>query len=246
MTFLTARWSNLFLATYAVPEELLLPRVPLGLELERPGGHCFVSLVAFDFLRTKVWGIPWPGFRDFPEINLRFYVRRGEQRGVMFIREFVPKPLVAAMARMLYNEPYASAEMSSTVREDEREITVVHRLDRGGRLNTITATGAKPAFLPGRDTAEHFFKEHEWGFNRDRKRQVRRYRVEHPAWEVYPIRKYEVDLDWAAVYGSEWGVLQNTTPYSVVLAVGSEVKVFSGEPLELPTSKPIAGAPPIG
>src|SRR4051812_2159224 len=90
MPFLTARWSNLCLLTYAVPRALLTPRLPPGLELDtRPGladgptadrfapdGPAFVSLVAFDFLDTRVLGVPWPGYRNFPEINLRFYVRR--------------------------------------------------------------------------------------------------------------------------------------------------------------------------
>lgn len=235
MKFLTARWSNLFLATYNVPDGLLLPRVPPGLELDRSAsGHCFASLVAFDFLETKVLGVPWPGYRSFPEINLRFYVRRGSERGVVFIREFVPKPFVAWLARVVYNEPYAAADMSSTIREDEREITAIHRLDCGGRLNTITATGTKPAIRPGADTAEHFFKEHEWGFNVSRKGKSMRFRVEHPIWDVYPVRSFEVDLDWSAVYGREWGFLQHSKPASVILAVGSKVAVYSGRPLEEP------------
>ena len=74
MRFLTARWSNLFLATYAVPEGLLRSRLPPGLELDRRDGQCFASLVAFDFLDTRVLGVPWPGFRHFPEVNLAVYV----------------------------------------------------------------------------------------------------------------------------------------------------------------------------
>src|SRR5690242_7043427 len=109
MSFLTARWSNLFLLTYAVPRPLLAGRLSPGLELdtrlglvddaaaERFGrdGPAFVSLVAFDFLDTRVLGVPWPGYRNFPEINLRFYVRwpttdgAGVERGVVFVREFV-------------------------------------------------------------------------------------------------------------------------------------------------------------
>src|SRR5215468_781631 len=93
--FLTARWTNLFLATYAVPDDLLRPHLPPGLELDRRDGRAFASLVAFDFLDTRVLGVPWPGYRNFPEVNLRFYVRHGEQRGVVFVREFVPLRLVA-------------------------------------------------------------------------------------------------------------------------------------------------------
>src|SRR5215213_8997960 len=104
--FLTARWHNLFLATYPVPPALLEPRLPPGLTLDLRDGRAFVSLVAFEFLDTRVLGVPWPGYRDFAELNLRFYARRGEERGVVFLREFVPRFLIAWLARKLYNEPY--------------------------------------------------------------------------------------------------------------------------------------------
>src|SRR5438270_13540279 len=84
--FLTARWSNLCLLSYAVPPTLLENRLPAGLELDTRDGQAFVSLVAFDFLDTRVFGIPWPGYRNFAELNLRFYVRQGEERGVVFLR----------------------------------------------------------------------------------------------------------------------------------------------------------------
>src|SRR5262245_35159517 len=159
MKFLTARWSNLFLATYAVPEALLRPRLPAGLQLDRRDGECFVSVVAFDFRDTRVLGVPWPGFRHFPEVNLRFYVRWREQRGVVFIREFVPQRLVALMARTLYNEPYVATPMASLVKEEPDSIRVEHRIEFGGRTHTLSATGLRPVFTPLTDTIEHFFKE---------------------------------------------------------------------------------------
>src|SRR5436853_7761698 len=110
--FLTARWRNLILATYAIPEDLLRQRLPPGVELDRRDGSCFASLVAFQFLDTRVLGVTWPGCRDFPEWNLRFYVRRGGERGVCFVREFVPRWLVATAARVLYNGPYRPARVA--------------------------------------------------------------------------------------------------------------------------------------
>ncbi|HSQ57361.1 MAG TPA: DUF2071 domain-containing protein, partial [Gemmata sp.] len=93
--FLTARWCNLILANYPVPEELLRPLLPPGCELDRRDGACWASLVGFQFLQTRVLGIGWPGFRNFPEWNLRFYVTHEGQRGVAFVREFVPSWFVA-------------------------------------------------------------------------------------------------------------------------------------------------------
>src|SRR3569623_1835388 len=106
MPFLSARWSNLCLFTYPVPAAMLEKRLPPGLELDTREGQAFVSLVAFDFLDTRVLGVPWPGYRNFAELNLRFYVRRRRsaaeaaaqapaERGVVFVREFVPQRLVA-------------------------------------------------------------------------------------------------------------------------------------------------------
>jgi hypothetical protein len=224
--FLTARWSNLFLATYAVPPSLLEPRLPPGLELDLRDGQAFVSLVAFDFVDTKVLGVPWPGYREFAELNLRFYVRQGGQRGVMFIREFVPQRLVAWLARLLYNEPYRAAPLVSTVRDETDHITIEHRLRLGGRTHTISATGKKPAVQPPDNSLEHFLKEHRWGYGLSRSGQMVRYEVEHPVWSIYPVQSYQVDLDWGLVYGPEWAFLARATPVSTVLAVGSPVLVY--------------------
>jgi hypothetical protein len=227
MKFLSATWSNLVLATFETPEELLRPRLPRGLELDRRDGRCFVSLVAFDFLNTRVLRVPWPGYRHFPEINLRFYVRHGEQRGVVFVREFVPKRLIAFMARTLYNEPYLATPMRSSVVESDADIRVEHQIEFASRTHRIVARGSKPAVTCSNDSVEHFFKEHEWGFGVVGG-HVQRYRVVHPIWETYPATDFEIDVDWAALYGSEWGFLRNTSPYSVVLAIGSAIEVYTG------------------
>jgi uncharacterized protein YqjF (DUF2071 family) len=237
--FLTARWSNLFLATYAVPPALLEKRLPPGLHLDTRDGSAFVSLVAFEFLDTRVLGIPWPGYRNFAELNLRCYVHRRlpdgkEERGVQFIREFVPQRLVAWMARWLYNEPYLAAPLTGTRQEDGETITMDYRLRFAGREHRITVTGAKPAFRPAETSDEHFFKEHRWGFGTTRRGQALRYEVDHPTWDVYRVLSHQLDFDWKLVYGPEWEFLGQASPYSTVLAVGSPVRVFPKGQLVLP------------
>src|SRR5947207_10077635 len=162
--FLTAQWRNLFLATYAVPPALLEKRLPPGLSLDTRDGSAFVSLVAFEFLDTRVLGIPWPGYRNFGELNLRYYLRQGEHRGVAFLREFVPQRLIAWTARLLYNEPYLAAPITTDAAESASEIRMHYSLRFAGRDHHIHVTGAKPPVRPGPDSLEHFFKEHRWGF----------------------------------------------------------------------------------
>jgi uncharacterized protein YqjF (DUF2071 family) len=225
-SFLTARWCNLILANYAVPEELLRPLVPPGCELDRRDGRAWASLVGFQFLDTRVLGIGWPGFRNFPEWNLRFYVSHEGQRGVCFVREFVPSWVVATTARVIYNEPYRSARMSMDVKDEPETVTATYTVKWGGRVHTLRAVGAKPAIRPGLESTEHWFKEHSWGFGTSRRGRLIRYEVNHPEWDVYAIREFAADVDWASLYGPEWGVMQKADPASVVFAAGSEVSVY--------------------
>jgi uncharacterized protein YqjF (DUF2071 family) len=224
-TFLSARWEDLCLLTYAVPPASLASRLPPGLELDLRDGQAFVSLVAFQFTDIRVLGLPIPGYRHFPEVNLRYYVRQGEERGVVFIREFVPSRVVAGIAKGLYNEPYKACPMGESVVVDAQAVTASYDLDVGGRNHRIRVTGEVPAIVPPETSIEHFFKEHRWGFGIDRQGNPVRYEVTHPVWAVHPVREWQLDLDWARVYGPEWAFLQDQQPYSVVLAVGSPITV---------------------
>jgi uncharacterized protein len=235
--FLTAHWSNLFLASYAVPPALLERRLPPGLSLDLRDGQAFVSLVAFEFLNTRVLGVPWPGYVNFAELNLRFYVRQRGERGVVFIREFVPQRIVASLARWTYNEPYLAAPLTATRLDTSDSLAMEYRLRWAGKEHVIGVSGLKPAFVPAETSVEHFFKEHQWGFGITRRGRTIRYRVVHPVWEVYPVRAYKLELDWAVVYGPEWGFLAEAIPCSTVLAAGSAVQVYPKSRIERPSEK---------
>ena len=223
--FLRARWEHLCLLQYAVPQELLEPRLAPGVSLDLLDGKAWVSLVAFDFNDTRVLGIPWPGYRFFPEINLRYYVRQGDRRGVSFVREYVPQPLVAWLARTLYNEPYEAAPMRSTVEETSDAVSIAHTLEVAGKKHRLHVQAQKPLYRPPADSEEHFFKEHEWGFGQSRSAKNLMYRVQHPHWDVFQDVTYSLTWDWGAVYGDEWAFLNDTEPDSVFVARGSEISV---------------------
>jgi uncharacterized protein len=227
-SFLSARWERLLLVTYAVNPELLSPYLPPNIELDCIDGNAFVSLVAFDFLNTKVLGIPWPGYRNFPEVNLRFYVRHpeSERRGVVFIREYVPKKLIAWIANSLYNEPYFSAKMDSNWIENESTFELEHSLTIKDSTNKLKVRLQKGESKPDDDTLAHFFKEHSWGFGQSHSGQLLEYEVWHPIWNTLPIIDLDMQWDWASVYGEEWAFLSQLKPFHTAFAIGSEIKVF--------------------
>ncbi len=224
--FLSARWERLCLVTYGVDPARLEPLLHPELELDTRDGQAFVSLVAFDFLDTRVLGIPWPGYRNFPEVNLRFYVRHGEQRGVVFIREFVPKHLIAWLARGLYNEPYRAVPMRSTWRETDEGAEIGHELTVGGSRHTLKMRVGKQTSTPPEDSEAHFFKEHSWGFGQSRGGKLLRYQVWHPIWETRPIESLELHWDFRSVYGPEWADLAEAKPAHTAFALGSEIRVY--------------------
>lgn len=229
--FLTARWENLIIISYKVKPEILESYMSRGLEADTIDGNAFVSLVAFSFFDTKVKGLKIPFHVNFPEINLRFYVKNNEKRGVVFIKEFVPKSLIAFFANLLYNENYKSIPMENHS-EKKGNVFLNHTIRLKGKEYQINIEAENKPYLPSRDSTEHFFKEHEWGFGTSKKGEPMIYRVEHPFWEVYPIIKYENNFDFGEIYGRKWESLNKEDPYNITLARGSAVKVYDGDILK--------------
>lgn len=225
-TFLSAGWYNLLLFNYAVSPEVLNKYLPKGCELDLNNHSAFLSLVAFQFHNTKVLGIGWPGYTHFPEVNLRFYVKYNGERGVCFVREFVPSRLVSALARLLYNEPYRFADMTDRVEKNLSHLTAEYTVKIGPAKMRFFAKAANKPFKPDPNSVEHFFKEHELGVGTDRSGKTLTYRVHHPVWNIYPIEDYKLEVDAFELYGPEFGFLSQAKPHSVVFAEGSEIQVF--------------------
>jgi uncharacterized protein YqjF (DUF2071 family) len=234
--FLTAEWRYLAMLNYAIEPAVLAPFVPQGTELDFWSGKTFVSIVAFLFLDTRVGGIPIPFHRDFEEVNLRFYVRRkaddGWRRGVVFIKELVPRRAIAFVARKFYNENYISLPMSHGIETVQREIKSVWYAWRfKGRESFLKLVVHGPAQPLVDGSVHEFITEHYWGYAKQRDGSTTEYRVEHPRWRVWEAQKVEFDCPVADLYGKQFGQFLNQPLASAFLADGSEVKVYKGDKL---------------
>lgn len=230
MPFLTAHWKYLAMFNYEVDIAVLQPWLPPATEVDLFEGKALVSVVGFLFHDTRVLGLRWPGHVNFEEVNLRLYVRHfnGTEwiRGVSFVSEIVPLPLVAGIANTFYNEHYAAARMRHQIEVTGNQLQVEyqwHRQCKGWNRMFVRALNTPVAMLPG--TEEHFIFEHYQGYNRLNKNTTIAYRVAHPAWRVYPVQEAHLDCNIAALYGSEWVPYLTRPPRSVFLAEGSPVSV---------------------
>jgi len=235
--FLTARWKSLVLLNYACPPGLLEPLVPQGTGLDQWGGTTYVSLVGFMFVDTRVRNVAVPLHRTFEEVNLRFYVRReqpdGEvRRGVVFMRELVPRFGIAAVARLLYNEPYTSVPMSHSVRlSREAGGQVSYTWRYRGSAYAVAADASGPARTLERGSEAEFITEHYWGYSRQRDGSTLEYRVAHPPWQVWSAEG-GFRGDGSRLYGPQLGRILGAEPLSAYVAMGSEVTVFPGHRLD--------------
>jgi uncharacterized protein len=219
------------LFNFEIDPNVLRPLVPAGTELDHWQGRTFVSLVGFLFLKTRVLGIPVPFHRDFEEVNLRFYVRRaaadGCRRGVVFVRELVPRAAVALAARVFYGEKYLAVPMSHAI----EPTSVRYGWTFKGREHGMrVAIDGHPLPLEAGSHAQ-FIAEHYWGYTQRAGGRTFEYRVDHAPWRVWNAIDARLDCDAAQLYGSQFADCLRSAPASAFVADGSEVTVFRGVPL---------------
>jgi uncharacterized protein YqjF (DUF2071 family) len=231
--FLTAEWRSLLMVNYVVDPAVLVPLVPFGTELDLWNGRAYVSIVGFRFLKTRVLGVPIPLHRNFDEVNLRFYVRRqvgGEwRRGVVFVKEIVPRRAIAFVARMIYNENYVRHSMRSSVTIPGE---VRYEWRRDGVWERVSATVVGEAYQPAADSEEIFITEHYWGYARQRDGSTVEYGVEHPPWRVCRCEQPMLSCDVTRLYGEQFAAYLAGSPSSAFVAEGSAVVVRRGVRLD--------------
>lgn len=232
LVFLAAEWRYLAMLNYEVEASLLLPFVPAGTELDRWNGKVFVSLVGFRFLKTRILGLTIPFHANFDEVNLRFYVRRQQgdeiRRGVVFIREIVPRRAIAFVARTFYNENYVALPMSHEVYSTGDGQTAAYRWKAGGAWSAIKVEVHGEPELATAGSHEQFITEHYWGYADQRDGGCVEYQVTHPPWRVWTARRAEFEGDVEGLYGKNIAAVLRGAPASALLAEGSAVKVMRG------------------
>ena len=234
--FLSTEWRDLVMLNYQVDPDLLLEYVPSGTELDFFNGATFISLVGFQFVRAKVLGaLPLAFHSDFDEINLRFYVRRREgnecRRGVAFIREIVPKRLIAQVARLAYGENYFYYPMRHRMntKADSKTAEYEWRVDR--KWCKLYAQGSGIPARPQAGTLEEFITEHYWGYSARRLGRSLEYRVSHTPWRVWISTEAGFEGDGTSTYGQRLGGVINRRPDSAFIAEGSPVRIYMGRPI---------------
>ena len=219
---------------FVVDPKIVAPLVPPGTEIDFENGETFLSVVGFLFLDTRLLGLPIPLHRDFEEVNLRFYVRKKSadtwRRGVVFVRELVPRRAIATVARTFYGENYVALPMKHQIDHVDLKLSVEYSWRRGPKWESLkmSASGEPQVIAAGSHPA--FITEHYWGYTRVRA-GCSEYRVEHPRWKIWNADRFEFSADVAALYGEQFTETLSQPPRSAFIADGSPIEVLLREQL---------------
>ena len=229
MSFLKAEWNDLAIVNYEIDPEILTKFLPKGTELDLWNEKCFISLIGFMFENVKIVGIKIPFYINFEEVNLRFYVKRLDKgiwkRGVVFIKEIVPKHLITLVANALYKEHYETLKMRHSRTENESSKSFRYQWRKNEMWHSVSfETSKNPISIEANSEAE-FITEHYFGYTKYDEKTTIEYEVTHPRWQQLKVQSYRVAVDFEKVYGKDFSFMQDLTPVSAFLAIGSKITI---------------------
>jgi len=106
-------WNDLLFMHWRVKASAVRSLVPKGLEVDVFDGDAWIGVIPFLMTDVRARFVPSAFAFNFPELNVRTYVRRREKAGVWFFSLDAASRLAVWTARRLFHLPYQSAKMST-------------------------------------------------------------------------------------------------------------------------------------
>ncbi len=192
---LSMRWKHLLFVHWRVPIQTLRLLIPPPLEIDTYDGSAWVGFVPFVMESVRpVWVPPIPRLLDFPEANVRTYVRLGAQRGVWFFSLDARHRLGVWVARRFWNLPYYYARMHwSRTGENQFEYTVERKDKHAPQACAYVRyqiEGTPAETQPG--SLEHFLVERYTLFT-GTSRRLYKAEVAHLPYEIQPATLLDLE-----------------------------------------------------
>jgi uncharacterized protein YqjF (DUF2071 family) len=240
--FLKGEWRNLIMINYEIDPDVLAAYLPAHTELDTFNGKHYVSLVGFLVKDSKVKGVIVPYHRTFEEINLRFYVRHVKpdgtwKRGVVLIKEIVPKKLSALVANKIFGENHEACDtrhLWSNPTEDK--VSIEYMWKRTTDWDWIAVTAAGVSYFPKQKTEEHYLTEQDRVYSKGKKNTTTEYNIEHSNWRIHKVHYSDINCNFEKNFGKDFAHLNKAKPASVYLADGSAIAMSNKGKMEMEPS----------
>jgi uncharacterized protein YqjF (DUF2071 family) len=186
---MTQTWRDLLFAHWRIDPQLLRAKVPSQFPLDLFDGDAWIGVVPFRMTNVGPRGLPsLPGVSEFPELNVRTYVRVGDKPGVYFFSLDAGNWLAVQAAQTLLNLPYHRAAMR--VRPVDGAVAYESRRLGGVAEFAATYEPDGDAFVPTAGSLESFLTERYCLYNLDRRGVPYRLDIHHPRWSLQPAKAH--------------------------------------------------------
>ncbi len=175
-------WRDLLFMHWPVSYERLFPLVPKTLAIDMHGGTGWITITPLLMADVHMRGLPGvPGATEFPELNVRTYVRYKDKPGVFFFSLDAGSALAVLTARNLLSLPYYNAEMA--LARDEHDIVFAsRRVETPPAELVVTYRSKGTGFHPKSGTLEHFLTERYCLYTADANESIARIQIHHGPW----------------------------------------------------------------
>ena len=189
---MTQTWHDLLFAHWPVDARTVRGKVPSAFDLDLFDGTCWLGIVPFQMTNVAPRGVPsMPWISEFPELNVRTYVRVGDRPGVYFFSLDAGSTVAVQTARTLLNLPYYAASMSLVARAGMIEYD-------SRRKDSNPAANLKATYRPfgderqpARGSLEYFLTERYCLYNHDHANRPYSLDIHHPPW---PLQAAEAEF----------------------------------------------------
>jgi uncharacterized protein YqjF (DUF2071 family) len=184
-------WNDLLFMHWRVPVDALRPLVPPGLQIDRFDGDAWIGVIPFHMTDVRPRLLPSPFASNFPELNVRTYVRRKDKAGVWFFSLDAANRLAVWTARRFFHLPYQFAEMFTSCTDD----VVRYRSRRAEAFSVELKCEYKaigPVFHSVGGTLEHWLTERYCLFSTNSRGEIFRGDIHHEPW---PLQLAEAEIE---------------------------------------------------
>lgn len=181
------RWQSVCFMHYPIDMHKLSPHVPDGLSIDTYNGQAWISLLPMHMVNLHLHDTPAvPGTSDFPEINLRTYVKVNDRPGVYFFSIDAESYLGSWVAKFLFHLPYVDAKMK--IRKDGGRVSMQSDRPKSKKFKAARFSGWFEPYGPLKKaeegSLEFFLAERYTAFSADVEGRLYRGDLVHQPWEI--------------------------------------------------------------
>ncbi len=231
---LIADWERVLMIHFVADADAVQLEVPFQLDLRE--GDAFVSLVAFTMRgmrlrfggRLGAWLCQPIGTHEF--LNVRTYVRYGDQSGICFLAEWLPNRICRWLGPVTFGLPYRRGWLEFHHLHEQGKIDgrVRSAEDEGALSYRATLPSSEPFFVCPENSLDEFLQERYTAFTA-RGSRLAFFRIWHEPWKQLPV---SVSLEDDSLIARRWEWFSGATLVGASYSPGLR-NVWMGWPRKL-------------